>query len=149
MTDLADIPPDFPPAGRLAGVDYGTVRIGIAITDPNRILASPLDNYTRRGKEQDRAYFVNLAQDERIAGWVVGLPLFASGAESPKALEARRFGQWLGEITQLPVAYFDERFTSREAERALGAAGATRKKKKQRTDKLAAQILLRDFLESF
>ncbi|HHM13005.1 MAG TPA: Holliday junction resolvase RuvX [Planctomycetaceae bacterium] len=148
MNPTSEIPPDFPTTGRLAGVDFGDVRIGLAVTDPERILASPLANYTRRSLEADAEFFRQVAREERIVGWVVGLPLYASGEESPKAEEARRFGAWLAERTELPVAFFDERFTSREATRVLGMAGATRKKKKKHTDSIAAQILLRDFLEA-
>ena len=61
--------------GRLAGIDYGTVRIGIAVTDPEQRLASPLANYTRRGEAADAAYFKRLVADERIVRFVVGLPI--------------------------------------------------------------------------
>ncbi len=149
MTEISDIPPDFPRTGRLAAVDFGTVRIGVAITDPDRILASPLCNYTRQSLPADAAFFTDLATEERVAGWVVGLPLHASGDESAKSHEARTFGSWLATTTGLPVCFFDERFTSKEATRVLGAAGATRKKKKKHTDTIAAQILLRDFLAAW
>lgn len=137
-----------PPSGRLAGIDYGTVRIGIAVTDPEQRLASPLENYTRRGTAADAEFFKRLAAEERIARFIVGLPIHLDGRESEKSLEARRFGQWLGEVTGVPVEYFDERFTSTEAERYLAAAKLTKKRRKARLDKLAAQILLTAYLES-
>src|SRR5262245_31812644 len=93
----------LPRTGRLAAIDYGTVRIGVAITDPDQRLASPLENYTRRGLEADAKWIAQLARDERIAGFVVGLPIHTSGEESQKSGEARKFGQWLGEVTGLPV----------------------------------------------
>jgi putative Holliday junction resolvase len=134
--------------GRLAGIDYGTVRIGIAITDPEQRIASPLVNYTRRGEKADAEYFRKLVADERIAGFVVGLPVHLDGRQSEKSAEARRFGEWLGQISGLPVVLFDERFTSVEAEQALMGAEMTKKKRKARLDKLAAQILLTAYLES-
>jgi putative holliday junction resolvase len=134
--------------GRLAGIDYGTVRIGIAVTDPERRLASPLENYTRRGDAADAAHFKRLAVDERIARFIVGLPIHLDGRESQKSSEARKFGEWLGQITGVPVEFFDERFTSADAERYLAAAKLTKKKRKARLDKLAAQILLTAYLES-
>ena len=140
--------PDFPRVGRLAGIDYGTVRIGVAVTDPEQRLASPLENYTRSGAAADAAWIRRLATEERIAGFVVGLPVHTSGQESQKSIEARQFGQWLGEQTGLPVAYFDERYTSAHAEELLLGAGLTSKRRKQRLDKLAAQIMLAAFLES-
>jgi putative Holliday junction resolvase len=134
--------------GRLAGIDFGTVRIGIAVTDPERRLASPLENYTRRGEAADAAFFKRLAEEERIVRFIVGLPIHLDGRESQKSSEARTFGEWLGQVTGLPVEFFDERFTSTEAERYLSAAKLTKKKRKARLDKLAAQILLTAYLES-
>jgi putative Holliday junction resolvase len=139
---------DFPRVGRLAGIDYGTVRIGVAVTDPDQRLASPLENYTRRDKAADAAWIKCLAADERIAGFVVGLPVHTSGLESQKSLEAREFGQWIAEQTGLPLCYFDERYTSAHAQALLMEAGLTSKRRKERLDKLAAQIMLTAFLES-
>ena len=137
-----------PAVGRVAGIDYGHVRIGIAISDPDRTIASPMENYTRRGLEQDAQRFRRLATEERVTLWVVGLPVHLSGDESEKSREARQFGQWLAETTDLPVEFFDERFTSREAEQLLLAADLTKKRRKKRMDMLAAQIMLSAYLES-
>lgn len=139
---------DFPLRGRLAGIDYGTVRIGVAVTDPDQRLASPLENYNRRDPAADAAWLKKLAAEERIAGVVIGLPVHTSGHESQKSQEARRFGQWVAELTGLPVRFFDERYTSAHAEALLLEAGLTSKRRKERLDKLAAQIMLAAFLES-
>jgi putative holliday junction resolvase len=138
----------YPQRGRVAGIDYGTVRIGIAISDPDRTIASPLENYTRQGPEQDAKRFRRLVAEEQVSLFVVGLPVHLSGLESQKSLEARKFGKWLEEISGLPVVFFDERFTSAEAEQHLLGADMTRKKRKARLDKIAAQILLSAYLES-
>jgi putative holliday junction resolvase len=134
--------------GRLAGIDYGTVRIGIAVTDREQRIASPFENYTRRGEQADAAYFRRLVEQEQIERFVVGLPVFSSGDESPKSREARVFGEWLGRVTARPVEYFDERYTTVEAEALLLSSGATRKRRKAALDKLAAQMLLTAYLES-
>ena len=134
--------------GRAAGIDYGDVRIGIAISDPSRKLASPLENYTRRGESQDAARFCRLVADEDVKLFVVGLPIHLDGRESRKSEEARRFGKWLTEKTGVPVEFFDERFTSVEAEGLLLGADLTRKRRKARRDMLAAQIMLSAYLES-
>jgi putative Holliday junction resolvase len=141
-------PDDLPHQGRIAGIDFGTVRIGVAITDPAQQLASPLDNYTRRSLDADAAYFRKLAAEERLAGFVVGLPVHTSGYESEKSQQSRQFARWLAETTSLPVRLFDERYTSVQAEEALQAAGLTKKRRKERLDKLAAQIMLVAYLES-
>jgi putative holliday junction resolvase len=139
---------DLPRTGRLAAIDYGTVRIGVAITDPDQRLASPLENYTRRDAAADAKWLQGLVNQERIAGFVVGLPVHSSGDESQKSGEARKFAAWIAELTKLPVGFFDERYTSAHAEVLLQGAELTKKRRKQRLDKLAAQILLAAYLES-
>ena len=136
------------PLGRVAGIDYGTVRVGIAITDPDRMLASPLENYTRRNEFKDTEYFRQLVAEENVTLFVVGLPIHLDGRESEKSIEARAYGQWLTEITGIPTTYFDERFTSAEAEQHLLGAALTKKRRKKRLDMLAAQIMLSAYLES-
>jgi putative Holliday junction resolvase len=133
---------------RIAGIDFGAVRIGIAISDPEGIIASPVETYTRRGPDQDAQRFRRLVEEERIALFVVGLPLHLDGRESGKSIEARQFGQWLTESTGVPVEFFDERFTSHEAEQYLLDAELTKKRRKKRIDMLAAQIMLSAYLES-
>jgi len=139
---------DRPPTGRIAGIDFGTVRIGIALTDAARTIASPHENYTRRGPEQDARRFQRLVADEDVRLFVVGLPVHLDGNESRKSLEARRFGVWLADTTGVPVVFFDERFTSAEAEQLLLGAEMTSKRRKRRLDMLAAQIMLTAYLES-
>jgi putative Holliday junction resolvase len=138
----------LPLRGRLAGIDYGTVRIGVAISDPEQRIASPLEIHTRKGVAADAAWIRQLVAAERIVGFVIGLPVHTSGAESQKSQEARRFGKWLAESTALPVRFFDERYTTAHAEALLLDADLTRKRRKERLDKLAAQILLTAYLES-
>jgi len=133
---------------RIAGIDYGTVRIGIAVADTSVGIAGSFDNYTRRTPELDARYFRELAEQEKIARFVVGLPVHLSGHESQKSAEARAFGAWLGQLTGVPVEYFDERFSSAEAEQILQAAELTKKQRKARLDQLAAQIMLTAYLEA-
>lgn len=135
-------------AGRIAAIDYGTVRIGVALSNASRTIASPYEIYTRRTPEKDDEYFRKLVRDERVAQFVVGLPVHTSGRESQKSIEAQAFGRRLTETTGVPVDYFDERFTSAFAEQMLEEAGFTKKGRKERLDKLAAQILLTAYLES-
>lgn len=133
--------------GRLLGVDFGTVRIGLAISDRDRKIASPLTTYTRSSTAEDRAYFEKMVDSEQVTAIVLGLPLHTDGREGQKALEARAFGAWLGGVTSLPVVYWDERFTTVEAERHLLDARLTKKKRKTRIDRIAAQILLQTYLD--
>jgi putative Holliday junction resolvase len=133
---------------RILGLDYGTVRIGLAVSDPDRKIASPLTTYQRRSRELDADFFRALIEEELIERIVVGLPIHLSGREGQKAGEAREFGKWLGDATGLSIVFADERFTTVEAESALWTAGLTNKKRKQRRDRVAAQILLQAYLEA-
>ena len=133
---------------RLLGVDYGSVRLGLAVSDPERKIASPLQVYERRDKKHDAAFFAKLLADEEIAQIVVGLPVHTDGSESQKSAEARKYGAWLAGVTGVPVSYFDERFTTVEAEGFLLAAGLTNKRRKARRDRVAAQILLQSYLDA-
>jgi putative pre-16S rRNA nuclease len=137
-----------PLAGRLLGVDYGSVRIGLAVSDRERRIASPLATYTCRSPELDAAHFRSVAVSEEIAAIVLGLPVHTDGREGVKAKEAREFGKWLARVTGLMVIFRDERFTTVEAEQALWSAGLTHKQRKARRDRVAAQMLLQGYLDA-
>lgn len=139
---------DFPAAGRLAAIDYGTVRIGVAVCDPDRILASPVEVYQVRDALKDATYFRQLAKQEHLAGFVVGLPIHCDGGESEKSRESRKFARWLNEETNLPVRLFDERFSTAAAKDRLRGGKMTRQKKKKQLDAVAALVLLESFLEA-
>ncbi|CAE7549689.1 manC, partial [Symbiodinium sp. CCMP2456] len=128
--DIRQVVKKLDEGGRIAAVDYGTVRIGIAITDPDRVLASPLENYNRRSPSKDAQFFRELAELERVVMFVVGLPVHMSGDESQKSHEAREFGKWLYETTNVPVTFYDERFTTSMAKDMLQEAGLTKKRRK-------------------
>lgn len=150
-SDPQDVPPEsetLPTEGRLAGIDYGTVRIGVSICDPSQTFSSPFENYDRRTESLDGLYFESLVKEESLVGFVVGLPLHLSGDESEKSLEARAFGAWLRKLTGLPIVFQDERFTSSAAEETLLAANLTKKRRKARMDMLAAQLILKGYIDS-
>jgi putative holliday junction resolvase len=136
------------PPGRLLGVDYGQVRIGLAVSDAERKIASPLGTYTRRTRKEDAAHFQRLVAAEQIVEIILGLPVHLDGHEGAKAAETRTFGTWLNAATGLPILYWDERFTTVEAERLLVSAGLTNQRRRTRRDQVAAQILLQSYLDS-
>ncbi|HBO44995.1 MAG TPA: Holliday junction resolvase RuvX, partial [Planctomycetaceae bacterium] len=96
----------------------------------------------------DARRFRRLVEEEAVALLVVGLPVHNDGGESQKSREAREFGAWLTDVTGVEVVYFDERFTSLEAEQFLLGAEMTSKRRKKRLDMVAAQIMLAAFLEA-
>ena len=146
---MTSSPPPSIPAGRVAGVDYGRRRIGIAVCDARRILASPLCVRTTAGDaDDDGRFFRQLVTAEDLVGFVVGLPVHADGTASDMSREAERFGRWLSRTTGLPVVFHDERYTSREAAGMLSGVGLTRGRKKERADAVAAQLVLASWMES-
>lgn len=144
MTDNASVPT----RGTLLGLDYGTKRIGVAVSTPDQSIASPLENYTRRNATLDAAYLKKITTEYQAVGLVVGLPVHMSGDEGTKAREARTFGEWAGNACGLPVVFWDERYSSAMAGLYLQQAEVSRKKQKSRLDKVAAQLVLQAFLDS-
>lgn len=140
-------PGNVPASGRVAAVDYGRRRMGIAVCDRERILASPL-TVRQPGKKGrgEEAFFQKLIEEEELVGFVVGLPLHADGRESEMSGETRRFADWLATTTGLPVELQDERYTSAAAAGRLAGVGLSRDSKKARSDAVAAQIMLETWM---
>ncbi len=133
--------------GRVMGLDVGTKTIGVAISDPVRILASPIQTLSRRSVRADAAVLQGLVEERGVDAIVVGLPFELDGSEARSARLARQVGDALGALTQLPVHYVDERYTSVEAERQLIAARVSRDRRKQIIDQAAAVLILQSFLD--
>lgn len=135
---------------RILGVDFGTRRIGCALSDPSGTIASPLTTFSRRaGKRPPWAEIERLVEENEVAEIVVGLPLDLAGDEGDWAREVREFGSRLARRTGLPVHYVDERLTSVAAERAVRSSGLPRgrREEKERVDAAAAALLLRLYLD--
>lgn len=137
----------FPETGRLLGVDYGTKRVGLAISTPDQSIASPLEIRVRQNESQDLRYFREILENYTVRGIVVGLPIHVNGNEGQKAHEARVYGEWFAKHFSLPVAFWDERYTSAVAEEFMIGLDLTRDQRKKRIDMLAAQIMLQSYLE--
>lgn len=133
---------------RVLGIDFGTRRVGAAVSDPGRTIATPLEVYERRDPKQDARHYRELVAEHDVDRIVIGLPLHTRGAESESSTLARRWGTWLAETTGLPVAYFDERYTTVDAEDVLRSAGIKMKDRKAKRDMLAARLLLQGYLEA-
>jgi putative Holliday junction resolvase len=140
--------PAVPEFGPLMGIDYGEKRIGVAISNEEQTISLPLENYSRRTTELDAEWLRQLAIGYGVRGLVVGLPVHQSGDEGGKAREARRFGEWAHTVTKLPVSWWDERYSSAAADALLDQQELSKKKRKARRDKLAAQVFLQSFLDS-
>lgn len=137
-----------PESGVLLGLDYGTKRVGVAMSNEEQTMALPLENYTRRSEKLDAEWMRQLASGYGARGLVVGLPVHMSGDEGGKAAEAREFGRWVREVTSLPVVWWDERFSSSAADVLLNQTESTKKRRTSRRDQLAAQVILQSFLDT-
>lgn len=136
---------------RVLAVDYGERRVGLALSDPTAVIASPLPTLTRRkGKRPPVAPIARLAQEHEAAEIVVGLPLTLDGDDSDWTREVREFAAALADRTGLPVALQDERMTSVRAERAVRSLGLSKQKReeKERIDAAAAVLILQAYLDT-
>jgi putative Holliday junction resolvase len=133
------------------GIDLGARRIGLAVSDPDDRIAFPAGHLESRGVARDVEALCALARERGVDRVVVGLPVHLDGREGPEAADARAFARRLAERSGLPVQTLDERWTSREAERALVEAAPKKRRRRQRRDgtldSVAATLLLRAFLE--
>ncbi len=132
---------------RIMGIDYGEVRVGIALSDPLRIISSP---YKVLSNSED-SLFVELNEIinlENVGKIILGLPLNLAGKDSKKTLEVRKFAEKLTEKVPVPVEFYDERFTTVEANEVLKNMGIKSKDSRKVVDKIAASIILKSYLES-
>jgi putative Holliday junction resolvase len=132
---------------RSLGIDYGTKRIGLALSDAEGRLAVPLRTLERKDDRSALREIARIARDEEVERFVVGEPLGLDGSRGEAALRARRFGERLAESTGLPVEMINESLTSVEAAERLRAAGVDPRRNPERLDAVAAQILLQEALD--
>jgi len=133
--------------GRLLAVDYGERRIGLAISDPMGIIASPAGFIQRRaGKRPPIAELIRRATALEARGFVIGLPLDENGEDSERATEVRGIAAEIQKRTGLPVELIDERFTTAAALRAIREMGGSTRQRKGEVDALAATVLLQHAL---
>lgn len=132
---------------RLLGLDVGTKTIGLALSDAGRRIASPFETIARRRFGQDAARLVQLATEHRVGGLVIGLPINMDGSSGPRAQSTRQFARNLAGLLDLPMLLWDERLSTAAVTRALLEADASRARRKQLVDKLAAAYILQGALD--
>ncbi len=134
--------------GRILAVDYGEKRVGLAVSDPSRTIATPAGFIVRRaGKRPPVAEIVRRAEAAEATAFVVGLPLDDHGDDTPRAIETRMIAAELEKRTGLPVRLVDERYTTAAALRTVREMGGTTRGRKGDVDALAATILLQHALK--
>ena len=132
---------------RILGVDLGDKRVGLAVSDALEITAHGLETLLRQNKKQLIGDLKAVCEREKASEVVIGLPINMNGTEGPKAKEARDFVAELQASLEVPVRAWDERLSSRQADRLMVEEGLSRKKQKEHSDRLAATLILQSYLE--
>ena len=132
---------------RILAIDPGTVRLGLALSDPSGTIAQPLSVLARRSEPEDLKALVELVERHDVGIIVIGLPRLMDGRLDAAAQQAQAFGDQVARATGRPVAYWDERLTSVAAERYLIEQGKRRSKRRQEIDRMAATLLLQGYLD--
>lgn len=144
---LAETAALLPARGALIGLDLGTKTIGVAVSDPDRRIAAPVETVARKRFALDARRIIALAAERRTVAYVLGLPINMDGSEGPRAQATRAFARNLEKLTALPIALWDERLSTAAVERALIAADVSRAKRKAVIDQHAATYILQGALD--
>lgn len=130
------------------GLDVGKVRIGVALSDPSKVMAQPYQVIHRRGDDAAIQTLLEVAKQTAVERIVVGVPLAQNGSRGPMAQWTGEFARALRRATSIPVIEWDERFSTRQAKRALLQGNVRRKKRKESVDKTAAALILQNYLDA-
>ncbi len=150
MDDMPNVPvpqAKLPSHGALLGLDFGTKRMGVAISNSDQTVAVPVETWLVREPATNLKHLRELIEDYRAVGLVLGLPIRTNGEEGTAAAVVREFGDWVASKTGLPLVYVDERYSSAEAELLIWRRGESPSNRKQHLDSLAAQIILQSYLD--
>ena len=137
----------LPSFGAICGLDLGTVTIGVAVSDSLRSVATPLETIKRKKFTLDAARLLEIAKARDLKGIVLGLPMNMDGSEGPRCQATRAFARNLEKLTDLPIAFWDERLSTVAAERALLEADTSRKRRGEVIDHVAAVYILQGLLD--
>lgn len=133
---------------RILGIDFGDKNIGLAISDRLQITAQPLALYRTQGKQEDLIYFKKLSAEHEIEKIVIGLPLRMNGTLGTRAEKTKTFASWLEKSLNLPVVFWDERLTTKQAFKILKEQNIRPQRKKSLKDQISATLILSSYLES-
>ena len=137
----------LPAKARLIGLDLGTKTIGLAISDVERRIASPLRTLPRRAFQKDADALIAIFREFEVAGVILGLPLDLAGREGPRTQSTRAFARNIAARTDLPIAFWDERFSTAAVTRSLIANDVSRARRAQVVDRMAAAYILQGALD--
>lgn len=137
----------WPPRGALIGLDLGTKTIGVAVSDPDRRLATGVETVQRTAFKADAARLLALAAERNTCGFVLGLPINMDGSEGPRAQSTRAFARNFARLTLLPIGLWDERLSTSAVEREMIANDVSRAKRARVIDEHAAIFILQGALD--
>lgn len=137
----------LPRTARLIGIDVGTKTLGLALSDLSRTIASGLETIRRTKFKADAERLLALVREHKVAGLVIGLPIGMDGSVGPRAQASRSFARLIGPMAGVPILLWDERLTTAQAERLLIEADASRKRRAEVIDKMAATLILQGALD--
>ena len=144
---IEELPSKLQPGARLLGFDLGTKTIGLALSDVTRVIATPYETVRRTKFTADAKTVAAIAAKEGVGGLVIGLPLNLDGSEGPRAQATRAFARNLAPHLDLPMAFWDERLSTAAVERHLIEADASRKRRAEVIDRMAAAYILQNALD--
>ncbi|MGL3108973.1 Holliday junction resolvase RuvX [Bradyrhizobium sp. BR 1432] len=144
---LVDAATHWPARGALIGLDLGTKTIGVAVSDPDRRLATGIETIQRKAFKQDAARLLAIAAERKATGFVLGLPINMDGSEGPRAQSTRAFARNLAGLTALPIGLWDERLSTAAVERELIGMDVSRAKRAEVIDEHAAIFILQGALD--
>jgi putative Holliday junction resolvase len=147
ILDLFDVADSLRPGERLMGIDLGTKTIGLALSDVSRIIASPMETIRRTKFTIDARALLALAEKHGVGALVLGFPLNLDGTRGPRAQAAESFARSLGRLTDRPIALWDERMSTAAVTRTLLEADASRARRAELVDKMAAAYILQGALD--
>jgi putative Holliday junction resolvase len=136
------------PYGRVMALDLGEKRIGVALSDPTRTIASAHSVLTRKSRLEDVARYTHLIAENSVTLLVIGLPITLGGREGERAAWVRDYAADLAERLPVPIAFWDESLSTVEAQAALRAQGRRGKKLRERVDAVAAAVILQSYLDA-
>jgi putative holliday junction resolvase len=144
---LVDAVAHWPERGALIGLDLGTKTIGVAVSDPDRRLATGVETIQRKAFKADAARLISIASERNVVGFVLGLPINMDGSEGPRAQSTRAFARNFAGLTELAIALWDERLSTAAVERELIAQDVSRARRAEVIDQHAAIFILQGALD--
>ncbi|MGC2086965.1 MAG: Holliday junction resolvase RuvX [Bradyrhizobium sp.] len=144
---LVDAAAHWPDRGALIGLDLGTKTIGVAVSNPDRRLATGIETIQRKAFKADAARLLALAAERKVTGFVLGLPINMDGSEGPRAQSTRAFARNFSKLTDLPIGLWDERLSTAAVERELIGMDVSRARRAEVIDEHAAIFILQGALD--